>query len=334
MTAARANTLRVERIKGAKSNRERRKAEEAEKQAEAGRMTFERLWSLYLQNKPDLKGVAQDESRYRRYIQPDFGEKEPVALIPLDVDRLKLRMKKNGLSPQMVKLTLALMRRLCLFGVRKRLCDPLPFQIEIPKVDNETTEDLTAVELKRLMEAIEADHDVQAGNLMRLALFTGMRRGELFKLKWNDVDFEREFITIRNPKGGISQTIPMNAEARKALEGHPRTGSEYVFPGRNGKQRTEIRGPVKRIRKRAGLPANFRPLHGLRHVYASMLASSGQVDMYTLQKLLTHKSPVMTQRYAHLRDEALRRASDVAGSLFGEYTNGEQEKVAKIEKAK
>jgi len=41
---------------------------------------------------------------------------------------------------------------------------------------------------------------------------------------------------------------------------------------------------------------------GLRHVYASMLASSGQVDMYTLQKLLTHKSPAMTQRYAHLRD--------------------------------
>jgi integrase len=47
-----------------------------------------------------------------------------------------------------------------------------------------------------------------------------------------------------------------------------------------------------------------------------MLASSGQVDMYTLQKLLTHKSPQMTQRYAHLRDETLKKASNLAGNLI------------------
>lgn len=46
-----------------------------------------------------------------------------------------------------------------------------------------------------------------------------------------------------------------------------------------------------------------------------MLASSGQVDMYTLQKLLTHKSPQMTQRYAHLRDDALKGAADLAGEI-------------------
>ena len=54
-----------------------------------------------------------------------------------------------------------------------------------------------------------------------------------------------------------------------------------------------------------------------------MLASSGQVDMYTLQKLLTHKSPTMTQRYAHLRDDALRRASELAGQLVGQVRSGE-----------
>ena len=64
------------------------------------------------------------------------------------------------------------------------------------------------------------------------------------------------------------------------------------------------------------LPNEFRALYELRHVYASMLASSGQVDMYTLQKLLTHKSPIMTQRYAHLRDETLKNAAHLAGSLI------------------
>jgi integrase len=53
-----------------------------------------------------------------------------------------------------------------------------------------------------------------------------------------------------------------------------------------------------------------------------MLASSGQVDLYVLQKLLTHKSAAMTQRYAHLRDDALRRASDLAGDLIGKVMNG------------
>jgi integrase len=51
-----------------------------------------------------------------------------------------------------------------------------------------------------------------------------------------------------------------------------------------------------------------------------MLASSGEVGMYTLQKLLTHKDPKMTQRYAHLRDEALKKASEVAGNIILEAT--------------
>ena len=118
----------------------------------------------------------------------------------------------------------------------------------------------------------------------------GVRRGEMFKLKWKDVDFERGFIELVDPKGGPSQKIPLNDAARELLSGHIRTESPYVFPGRNGKQRVTIAVPMQKIKKKAGLPKDFRPLHGLRHVYASMLASSSQVDMYTLQRLLTHES--------------------------------------------
>ena len=107
------------------------------------------------------------------------------------------------------------------------------------------------------------------------------------------------------------------------LESHIKTSSPYIFPGRGGRQRTDINKPVNAIKKAAGLPKDFRPLHGLRHFYASMLASSGRVDLYTLQKLLTHKSPQMTQRYAHLRDEALREASDLAGEIISEVNHGQ-----------
>ena len=68
-----------------------------------------------------------------------------------------------------------------------------------------------------LIKAIEDDDHPQAGAIMKVALFTGMRRGEIFKLKWKDVDFERDFITIRDPKGGLDQKIPLNKETRKLL---------------------------------------------------------------------------------------------------------------------
>ena len=69
-----------------------------------------------------------------------------------------------------------------------------------------------------------------------------------------------------------------------------RTDNPFVFPGRGGKKRVDARKRLNVIKKAAGLPEEFRPFHGLRHVYASMLASSGRVDMYTLQKLMTHKN--------------------------------------------
>ncbi len=164
---------------------------------------------------------------------------------------------------------------------------------------------LSSERLKNLLKAIDASEDIQAADMM--PLYTGMRRGEMFKLLWSDVDFERGFINIRDPKGGVSQKIPLNEQAREVLENHPET-ADHVFTRDDGKPFNDIHKRVNAIKAAAGIKHHFRALHGLRHVYASMLASSGQVDMYTLQKLLTHKSPVMTQRYAHLHDEALRRA--------------------------
>jgi len=142
--------------------------------------------------------------------------------------------------------------------------------------------------------------------------------------KTKHIDVEKGFITIRDPKSGRDQIIPLNDAAAAIIKKIlPTNGNPFIFPGhQKGTCLTTLnRKSIERIRKAAGLPAGFRPLHGLRHVYASMLASSGQVDMYTLQKLLTHKSPFMTQRYAHLRDETLKKASNLAGELISRASN-------------
>lgn len=197
----------------------------------------------------------------------------------------------------------------------------------MPKVDNQKTEDLTPEQLWALLKAIDKDKHPLAGSMMKMALFTGLRRGEMFKLKWSDINFERGFIHIRDPKGGPDQMIPLNDAARELLESMERN-SEFVFPGLRGGQRVNIGKQVAKIRDDAGLSKDFRPLHGLRHVYASMLASSGEVGIYTLQRLLTHKDPKTTQRYAHLRDEALKRASNLAGVLIEQAINGQKENKA------
>ena len=327
MTPAKAAGIRSERIENKRiSRKEKREEEAAEKKAHANRWTIERLWDAYKTNNPNLKGVVTDQNRFDNYIEPNFGNKEPKEIIPLDADRLRINLLKKK-SPGTVKNVLELLRRITNFAVKKNLCEGLSFTIEMPKVNNTRTEDLTPRQLKKLIEEINKSSNIQAANLMKLILFTGMRRSECFRLKWNHVDFKKGFIKLVTPKGGVDQEIPLNDEARDLLKNHFRTKSDFVFPGRGGRQRTDIKKQVNKIKEAAGIPKEFRALHGLRHVYASMLASSGKVDMYTLQKLLTHKSPQMTQRYAHLRDETLKSASDLAGEIISEAMKKDDDKV-------
>jgi integrase len=319
MTPARAAGIRAERIEGKRlSRKEIRERKNAQK--EIKKWTIDRLYQEYKKQNPHLKGWKTYESQYKLWIKPSFKNKESQNLIQLDVDRLRLKMLKKR-KPQTVKHALALLRRIINFGIKKQLCQGISFSIQMPRVDNTRTEDLTTEQLQKLLKTIDKDKHPIAGAMMKMALFTGLRRGEMFKLKWADINFERGFIHIRDPKGGPDQMIPLNDAARELIEGMEKT-SEFVFPGLHGGQRVNIGKQVAKIRDNAGLPSDFRPLHGLRHVYASMLASSGKVDLYTLQKLLTHKSPQMTQRYAHLRDETLKRASNLAGELI----NGVKEK--------
>jgi integrase len=315
MTPARASRIRAERIENRrKSRKEIREEERAQKAAEAGKWTFSRLFDAYMETRPDNKSKSTDQYRFKIYLS-HLSEKEPKEIDHLEVDRVRLK-KLKGKSPQTVVHVLNLLTWIINYGHRKGYCEPLPFKIKRPTVDNQKTEDLTPAQIQALFKALDEDPNQEAANFMRLALATGMRRGELFKLRWEDVDPHRGFITIRKPKGGKDTRIPLNSEARTILGRIPEKGSPYIFPGKDGGQRVAFNKPIDRIKETAGLPENFRKLHGLRHVFASMLASSGEVDIYTLQRLLTHKDPRMTQRYAHLRDEALKRGSEVATDIL------------------
>ena len=94
--------------------------------------------------------------------------------------RLELLMTRR---PGTVKNVLELLRRLVNFAAKKRLCEVPTFTIEMPKVNNIKTEDLTAKQMTRLLEALEKAPNLQVAHLMKMALLTGMRRGELLPAK-------------------------------------------------------------------------------------------------------------------------------------------------------
>ncbi len=271
------------------------------------RWTFSKIFEKYLRLRPDLKGRENDIYRFRNYLEIDFADIAPEEVSHGDVERFRHNLQNKGLKPATVRHVLELLRRLANFAVKKNYCRGLSFQIEMPKVENQKTENLSQDQLQKLLRVLDEDPDLQVRNLVRMALYTGMRRGELFELCWTDIDFYNKIITVRSSKNGRHPTIPLNEMAENVLTAHAQseTKSNFVFPGRGGKKRTECKRPLLRIRKKAGLPEDFRLLQGLRHVYASMLVSSGKVDLETLQSLLTQKSPLMTQRYAHLLDQAV-----------------------------
>jgi len=140
-----------------------------------------------------------------------------------------------------------------------------------------------------------------------LALHTGMRRNEQYRLRWEAVNLDVGIITIMDSKNGERRYIPLNSEARRVLGGlyAQRDDSDFVCPGTTGERRRDWRRWFERAVKKAGI-ADLR-WHDLRHTFASRLAMAG-VPLRTIAELLGHKSLAMTMRYAHLTPAHLRDA--------------------------
>ena len=324
MTPAKAAKLREQRIHGISlPNTERRRIRKEKAQAEADRWTIGKLWDAYKENKPNFKGIVTDENRFKNYLQ-DFAKLSPEEVNTQMVDTLRLRLTKSGKKAGTTKNVLELLRRIINFGVKKGLCswqDPSRLHFEMPKLNNTKTEMLTEDERKRFIAAAKGAANRKAGQLMLMAYYTGMRRSELFRLKWLHIDQENGFINIvgENQEGAKSnrdERIPLNQPTRDLLREIEDNDSEYVFPGKDGLSRlTDINKQANAIKKGAGLPKDFRPLHGLRHTFASVAVSNG-VPLSHVQKMLTHKDPTLTQRYAHLEDQALKNAANNVGALL------------------
>ena len=152
--------------------------------------------------------------------------------------------------------------------------------------------------LPNLLDCHYADHITP---IVLLALNTGQRRGELFDLQWDDVNFKTKTLTIQGEtaKSGNTRHIPLNAEALDVLKNWKaqNKGQERVFYGKNGARLNNIKSAWSVMIANAKIK-DFR-FHDLRHSFASKLVMKG-APLNTVRELLGHGDLKTTLRYAHL----------------------------------
>jgi len=168
---------------------------------------------------------------------------------------------------------------------------------------------LNETEIKRLVNASKG----YLKAIILMALNTAMRKGEILNLRWNDVDFYKEYICIKETKSNVIRKIPMNLVVMATLKSIERTG-DYVFSSRKtGKPYADIFHHFKATCKSVGIE-DLR-FHDLRHTAATLMVTKG-IDLVTVSKILGHADIKMTMRYAHPTPENKRNAVNALGSIF------------------
>lgn len=152
--------------------------------------------------------------------------------------------------------------------------------------------------------------------MVLISLNTGLRRGELFALRWADVDLDTGILTVRGAtsKGGKARWIPLSAQALDTFRAwRAQTDSAgLVFASDNGKAYDNVNSSWRAVLIAAEI-TGFT-WHDMRHTFASKLVSAG-VSLFQVQSLLGHSSPQMSTRYAHLAEDS--KAQAVKGLEFG-----------------
>lgn len=271
----------------------------------------------------------------------DLYDRELRSLSAFDIERFKSKRLKAGRKPATVNRDLDRIRSVYSRAVEWGFLTDHPLKAvkRAKGADNSRVRYLSPEEEKRLRDALAAREaerrasrdrhnawhaargseghpqwpaDAYTDHLMPLVLLamnTGLRRGELFGLRWEDVNLPARLLTVTagNAKSRKARHLPMNDEAVDVLTRWKKQGDGkgLVFPGAGGGRMTNINKAWDGLVTAAEL-ADFR-FHDCRHHFASRLAMSG-VDLYTIKELLGHASIEMTQRYAHLAPDKLADA--------------------------
>lgn len=186
-------------------------------------------------------------------------------------------------------------------------------QVKLLEENNKRLRYLTKEECHAVMNSC----DGHVRPIVTMALNTGMRKGEILTLKWDNVDLKNGFLLLDRTKNGERREVPINQTLSSALKNLVRRlDVPYVFYNPvTGKPYDNVKRSFNSALKRAGI-VDFK-FHDLRHTFASQLVMAG-IDLATVKELLGHKSLAMTLRYAHLAPSHKINAVNVLDSALND----------------
>ncbi|MCP4264055.1 MAG: site-specific integrase [Candidatus Brocadiaceae bacterium] len=260
----------------------------------------------------------KDKKRGIRQLVEIFGNHDVNDLNTREIEQWQsMRLKYN--KPSTVNRLLATLKHMVNKGTQWGMAsDSALKQVRNVKLLPENNRRLRFLSIEECQMLIACCHKTLKP-LVVVAINTGMRRGEIFNLKWEQVDLRHGFILLDISKNGERREIPINTTLEYLFKEIPRSvDSEYVFTGKTGKPFTDIKKGFHTALKKAGI-SDFR-FHDIRHTFASQLVMAG-IDITSVKELLGHKSLTMTMRYSHLSPGHKRKAVHVLDRLMEENEN-------------
>jgi len=266
------------------------------------------------------KGYAKKKT-YINHLAEVFGDKYLSEITTWVIEKYKIERKKQNrkstntpIKHSTVNRELATLKHMFSKAIEWGFIKENPAKpVKLFKENNRRLRFLSEEEINKLLSACHG----YLKDIVIVALNTGMRRGEIFNLKWQDIDFELKLIHVADSKNNESRDIPMNEtlyKTLKALKDKAEPGQQYVFINpRTSKPYDDVKTSFKSALKRAAIE-NFT-FHDLRHTFASHLVMNG-VDLMTVKELLGHKDIKMTMRYSHLSPDHKRVAVKRLDRLF------------------
>ncbi|MFC1624131.1 tyrosine-type recombinase/integrase [Candidatus Omnitrophota bacterium] len=261
---------------------------------------------LNLHSKPNKKSWQSDFYNLRN-ITVCFQGKDLVEIRSQDIERFKA-LRAKFVAPSTVNRDLATIKTLFNKAVEWGKIGESPAKdVKFLPEPQGRVRYLKREEIQKLL----SNCSKRLKPIIIVALFTGMRKGEILDLRWQNIDFIRGVIDLLDAKGRVKREVFMNDTVKKGLlEVRKHPDSPYVFCNKEGKPCHDIRKSFFTALKKSGI-LNFR-FHDLRHTFASQLVISG-VDINTVRELLGHKDIRMVLRYSHLSEDCKRRAVDILG---------------------
>ncbi len=283
--------------------------------------TFEELMERYLAEHAAKKADPRHYRGHATSLKAVFGGLTLAEITPKLIVDYKNRRYAAGLKPASINRELATLKKAFNLAVKEwEWCRDNPVsRVSMERENNRRDRWLTSEEEARVLERCAPWlHD-----LVTFALHTGMRMGEILELTWRGVDLNRRTVTVLRSKNGERRTIPVNQTVLTVLKdkaGLRSLKTDLVFcsqaltPLESGHLRRSFRLALRKAQIE-----DFH-FHDLRHTFATRLVQAG-VDLYKVQRLLGHQSPVMTQRYAHHYPESLRDGVETLDRAAAQGTN-------------